>query len=245
MGVEECNPVALSAAFYKEFLYGSTETRSISRGSLLNVILNLMMEKMGESRLGHLFTSGSYYTKLSTVRSLTGKTRCRPAILRMALEALDPELLSEEDPADDSDTPPEAPEPDVPDDTAVDPTKDPTTAEPVATDSDPQTDVGGFDPSTPFPAVPVSVVDQDKNTIDLISFDKSGEGVNEDLYRSAVVALNDRLRSDDSLSIKAEVREALTYWVNGFLYRTAISATQDQIAYLRLQHHLKNVLTKG
>jgi hypothetical protein len=81
----------------------------------------------------------------------------------------------------------------------------------------------------------------DEDTIGLISFDKTGEGVNEDLYRMAVVALNDRFKSDDSISIAADVKDALNFWVNGYLYRTAIAATKERIVSLKLQSFLKDV----
>ena len=80
-----------------------------------------------------------------------------------------------------------------------------------------------------------------KNNIGIISFDRTGENVDDDLYRSAVVALNDRLRADDKITISADVRDALDYWVNGYLYLAAISSTKEQINTLGLQQFLKNI----
>lgn len=221
IGIDSSNPVSLSASFYRSFLYGRIDETIISRKVYLDIILDLMMEKMGETHLSHLFKPNSFYRKLSTTSKLTSKIPKKPLILQFALEKLDTEQKNEDDILNEESTSQE--------DSA----------------EDPQTEDGGYDPSTPAPAVPFGTSDIDKDTIGLISFDKSGEGVDEDLYRAAVVALNDRLRSDDTLTIEAEVKDALDYWVNGFLYRTAIKATKDQIAVLNLQQYLKNISTKG
>ncbi len=218
MGLDNSNSISLSASFYRNFLYGRIDETLISRKVYLDTILDLMMEKMSFT---HLFAPNSFYRKLSTTSKLTSKIPKKPVILQFALEKLDAEQMNEDDILNEENTSQE--------DSA----------------EDPQTEDGGYDPSTPSPAVPFGTSDMDKNTIGLISFDKSGEGVDEDLYRAAVVALNDRLRSDDTLTITAEVKDALDYWVNGFLYRTAITATKDQISVLNLQQYLKNISTKG
>lgn len=233
IGMDGCNKVSLSAGFYKQFLYGSTEVTSVSRKGLLETIINLMMEKMGETHLDHLFFPNSYYRKLVDSSVLYTKTIARPALFQFALETLKADL---KDDSLDLDTPTDT--------SSANATQDeelviPQEEDPFGDDS--PADEGGYDPSMPPPAQPA----MDKNTIDLLSFDKSGESVNEDLYRAAVVALNARLRSDDTLPVDAEARDKLDQWVNGWLYRTAISATKDLITFLHLQQHLKNIPTKG
>ena len=215
MGLGSMNPVFLSAMFYRDFLYGSNDTLTVSRTALLAIVIDLMMKKMGETHQSHLFSDMSFSRKLSAPPTLYSKTPKRPMILQFALEALD----SSDELNDDQDK-----------ETIV---------------ADPQTDDNGYDPSNPLPAIPMGNPVLDKDTIDLLSFDKSGEGVNENLYRAAVVALNDRLRSDDTLPITSEIKQSLDYWVNGFLYRTAISATKEQIAFLNLQNYLKILVPKG
>lgn len=223
MSPEGINPIRSSAAFYQEFLFGSSGQVKIARGSILKIIINLMMRKMGEAHLSHLFASNSYYRKLSTTTQLSNKQHKRPALFQFALESLDSGVEDEKDPLNTTD-----------DDLLND-----------DLDEDPQTSDDAFDPSTPPVSVPTGATSPDKDTIGLLSFDKTGEGVDEDLYRQAVVALNDKLRSDDTIPVAADVRDALDYWVNGYLYRTAIAATKDQITFLNLQQYLKTVLTKG
>lgn len=232
-GITLGNTSSIVSQWYQTFLYGYVGNINIIRQSVFIYILNLMVKKMDETHLSHLFSSESPYRTLRHSSTIRGKEPQTSALLEYALEALDSDLeptkSNKKSPSEskqtDSDTPPESEE--------LDPEQDPSTED------------GGYDPSVPPPAVPSTVPVMDKDTIDLISFDKTGEGVEEDLYRSAVVSLNDRIQSDDSVPVSAFVKDSLAYWVNGFLYRTAISATKDQIATLKLDQYLKNVSTKG
>lgn len=228
MGIDDFNPVTPSVIFYRDFLYNSHDEVTISRQPLLNIIINLMMEKMGETNLDHLFSARSFYRKL-TISTLHNKSVKRPQSFQFALEALEPETTKEINDKDTNSSLPLDDQPSVDDDDE---------------EQDLQTDEGGYDPSTPPPVSPVTS-DVDKDTIDLISFNKTGEGVNEDFYRQAVVILNDRLRNDDTLPVTAETKDALNYWVNGLLYRTTIQATKDYLQTLHLQQHLKILSTKG
>lgn len=233
-GIESGRGGPIAGRFYQQFLYGNTGNIAITRQRLLAYILDVMVKKMGDSHLDRLFPSKSTFRKLMDSRTIYGREPRRSALLDYALEALDSDLEVGEN---EKDTPSEAQPAGEVKDELPHPSEVP--------EMDPSTEVGGFDPSVPPPAVPQGTPTLDMDTIDLISFDKTGEGVDEDLYRSAVVALNDRLQNDDSVPVKAEVKDALDYWVNGFLYRTAITATKDQIASLGLQEYLKNVSTKG
>lgn len=220
MGLDEYNPVSLSASFYNDFLFGTTDSLKVSRQTLLLMVLDLMMKKTGDARRDHLFPANSFYRKLATTKTISSTNPKRPAIFQFALEALAPEETDDTNSEDTSSSDEDVTE-------------------------DPQDEDGGYDPSNPLPSALAVTPVMDKDTIDLVSFDKTGEGVNEYLYRQAVVALNDRLRSDDTLPISAETREALDAWVDGWIFRTAISATVDQIAALNLQSYLKNILDKG
>lgn len=239
------NTISITSRFYQHFLYGKIGTIKIIRQPLFTYILNLMVKKKGkDTPLDHIFPYTTIYRRLMESSTIYGKEPRRSAILDYALEALDSDLesadsekTSSEDEIEEEITTDEVDTSENESDDLVIPEEDPT--------MDPSTEDGGFDPSMPPPAIPAAAPVMDEDTIDLISFDKTGEGVDEDLYRSAVIALNDRLKSDDSVPVSADVKEALNYWVNGFLYRTAITATKDQIASLGLQQYLKCVSTKG
>lgn len=209
MGLDPQYKCPTAVTFYKDFLYGNLERQTTLHRVCLQYILDVMMEKVGETCLSHLFVPDSLYKRLSHTDRLPGERLKKPAILEYALEALSAGAADEEE--------------------------------------DPSTSDVGYDPATPPPLSPIGTpsLEKDKNNIDLISFDKSGEGVNEGLYRAAVIALNDRLQSDDSVPVTADVKDRLDWWVNGYLYRTAISATEDQISSLGLQKYLKSVSTKG
>jgi hypothetical protein len=284
MGLDDYNPVAVSAAFYQSFLYGSTDARVVSRGVIIDFLLDLMVKKSASAAFD-LFAPNSSYKKLHRASRIANKTPKQPIILRFALEALgglngydptqsddapapktkakakvkgpaamgfdptnphdedgfDPSKPTDDQPADPSDE--ESPSPEDPDsspDTGDDTTDD--VSDVNASDdpsTDPQAEDGGFDPANPTPDAQGEETNSSVNIIGLISFDKSGEGVDEDLYRKSVVALNNKLRADDSLPVATEAREALNYWVNGFLYRTAISSTKDYVTALKLQQYLK------
>jgi hypothetical protein len=215
LGVTGPNPVSLSAMFYRDFLYKTNDKTSVSREDLLQAIIDLMMEKMKEVHLSHLFNPDSVYWKLANPPHFSSNKPKRPVLFSFALESLDSEQTDDSEVSDVA----------SPEDVAAEPTESDVSALPPA----PSLEEAGLD----------------ENTIDLISFDKSGEGVDEDLYRSAVVALNDRLRSDDTLPVAAEKKALLDFWVNGWIYRTAIAATKNQIAFLGLQKYLKIFSTKG
>ena len=83
-----------------------------------------------------------------------------------------------------------------------------------------------------------------EDSIGQISFDKTGEGLPEDLYRQSIVALNLRLKNDDSVSVSADAKNTLNQWVNGMIYRAAVSATKNLIASLGLQSFLNDVATE-
>ena len=223
---QECR--SLTATFYQEFLYGRAGNLTIVNHPLYLDILDVMMNKMGCAYLSSLFAIESPNKRWLGSATIYGSTPPRSALLNYALEALDSDL----EPAKD----PESPEVITDDDAGAAEDSDP--------NMDPSTESGGFDPSTPPPAAPLPQQD-DKDTIGLISFDKTGEGIDEDLYRRAVVALNDRIQSDDSLPITPKVKESLNQWVGGWMYRTAIGATKDQISSLGLKKYLEEVPTKG
>lgn len=226
------NNRSIPARFYQVFLYGHQGNIDISRIDLFNVILDLMVKKMGNTRRDHLFPSGSIYHKLSGITRIYGREPRRSYLLDYALEALDDNPNSDEEvdePSDKSENKKKAI------------SKTPDSPE-LKQDVErlPSVDDGGFDPSVSRPPNPHQELG-DEDTIDLISFDKTGEGVDEDLYRMAVVALNDRLKTDNSINVAADIKDALNFWVNGYLYRTAIAATKEQISSLGLQSYLKNI----
>lgn len=220
--IQECSTISVVANAYQSFLYGRVGDINIVRHANFIYILDLMAKRMGESHRNLLFPPASIYLNLLRSKVIHGNESKRSDIFEYALEALDSDLEP-----DDSgkEVPPES----------EDSKETPATEEDA--DRDPSTDDGGFDPA----AVPPLSEDTDKDTIELISFNKTGEGIEEDLYRSAVVALNDRIKSDDTVDVTAAVKESLDHWVNGFIYRTAISATKDQIKTLGLQKYLKTV----
>lgn len=250
---------------YKEFMYGTvyySDKLKLSRTKLLRNILDLMMEKAEASSKYELFSDNSNYKKLATVDDIRVNTLKTPVVLEYAIESLDSglEALSKEEDNFDVDKKPKkgkkkkdkdltqadddtdesgftGQDPVNKDDSDMNTDTDTTEEDPVV--EDPQTDNNGYDPGNPTPSSPNTSPTLEKNNIDLISLDKNGEGINEDMYRQAVIALNDRLRRDDDIDIEANTKESLNQWVNSYLYRTAISATKDQISSLGLQQYLK------
>jgi hypothetical protein len=261
LDIQRVYRVPMAVSSYREMLFGSltyNDTNiSVNRYGLLQYLINLMVEKADVSQRSHLFCDTSAYRRLCGASEIDVDVYKTPSELSYALEALgntseddededgennkdkDSDATGSEDPdTKDTESQDEVPSDDDPDANGV------MTEE--APSQDPQTDTNGFDPGNPPPLSPTGAPTQDKgekkeNNIDLISFDKTGEGVNEDLYRAAVVALNDRLQRDDTVRVPADKKDALDYWVNGFLYRTAIEATKEQISSLDLQSFLKNV----
>lgn len=225
-GVDEAPSYSLVAQFYHNFLYGSVFNIDIIRHGVFRFILDHMVKTMGESHPTLIVPPTSIYQKIIDSRTIRTVESKRSILLNYALEALDAELDPE---ASDSEKKTSSKKDDNPEEDIPPVEEDPET--------DPSTEDGGFDPGTPPPTVP----SMDKDTIELIPRDKTGEGLDEDLYRSAVVVLNDRLKSDDSIVISADVKDELDQWVNGYLYRAAISVTKDRIKNLGLQKYLKKV----
>jgi len=227
-GIDEAPTYSLVGNFYHSFLYGSLDNIDIIRHPIFLFILDHMVKMMGESHRNYIIPPTSIYRKiLNTATLRSGSTTKRPILLSYALEALGPDSESTEtsDDKKDSSASPEGDE-DIPSEE-----EDPKT--------DPSTEDGGYDPGAPPPAEPSVVPRMAKDTIELISFDKTGEGVEEDLYRTAVVVLNDRIKEDDSIEVSADIKDSLNQWVNGYLYRSAISATKDRIKALKLEKYLK------
>jgi hypothetical protein len=269
IGMDERKPAEIAVAFYKDFFFGDLSVTKLARSSLLSYVLDLMVDAVGCNGQQNLFTSDeyrdSYYRYLTQSGFREPLKMNRPAFLDYAVEALDAKASDDQAGYDPTSEPTQG---ETPDQTST--SEDP---------EDPQTEDGGYDPSTPPPASPVSAEDgggydpsspssaedqsgydpstplatdvapvapaAPENTMGLLSFDKTGEGINESLYREAVVALNDRLRTDESVSFSADTKSALNDWVNNYLYRTAIAATQAQIKLLNLKSYLKTVSTQG
>lgn len=234
--VKRGDSYSIPARFYQMFLYGHFGNIDISRKVLFTGVLDLMVKKTGDTRRDHLFPFGSVYNKLNDSSRVYGREPRRSYILEYAIEALD-----STPPSDDAeDQPPQ--DDDIPASNETNTHSSPASPEEKSgTTQEPSTADGGFDPSVQHPTTPIGGLVEDEDTIDLISFDKTGEGVNEDLYRRAVIALNDRLSSDDSINVAADVKDALNHWVNGYIYRAAISVTKEKIASLGLQDYLKTV----
>lgn len=225
-GAYDTEPFSLVSKAYHNFLYGTTTTGSIDiiRHQVFKVILDHMVKMMGEVHLSRIVPPTSIYQKI--LRSSVIR-RCEPkrsVLLNYALEALDSDTEASGDEKDSSVSSEETPE-----DTS---SKD-------KIETDPSVEDGGNDPTLPDPAVPAVRPGMAEDTIELISFNKTGEGLEEDLYRSAVVVLNDKLKNDDEITIDAEVKDALDHWVNGYLYRAAISVTKERIKRFGLQKYLK------
>lgn len=227
----------LCGKFIQEFLYGRSGNIKLVNHCLFKYIVNDMVNKMSEDARQEHAMSTSIFRRVADSSTLHGRLiGKRSDVLEYALEALDPDLESDKKdtaPQKDTDSDPESDEGESEDDSDTDLTS--------TTDQDPATDPTGFDPSTPPPAAPAGTPAMEEDTIGLISFNKTGEGIDEDLYRDAVVALNDRLQGDDTIPVSADVKAALDQWVNCYLYRAAITATKDQITSLGLQKYLKEV----
>lgn len=234
----------LAQFFYQDFLYGYTGHVKVLRAGLFKYILDLMVKKMGESHPDLIRVSESEYRGYANVANRYGRETTRSSLFNYALEAVEANLASADSEDDQSfEEESEVESSDKTDEPETEDAEDPAKTDEV--EADPSVDSAGFDPSKPPPPSLAEGDQEDENSIDLISFDKTGEGVNEDLYRAAIVALNDKLRNDSSIPVDAEIKASLNYWVNGFLYLAAISATKDQIASLGLQKYLKNISTKG
>lgn len=241
---DRITPFAISA-FYKRFLYGADYRLSILHREQLDFIFNVMMVRSGISPADHLLYPDSCYGKLCYVTSVTGKTRALPTVIRYALESLDASppddgLNDSSQASGDADEDPDA--------ASADTDAPPTDDDASASDSNDLSSVDGEMPSDSGAdgvspdGTPASGPEEEDA---LISFRTGGEGVNADLYRAAVIALNDRLQKDDSVPVSSDVKEALRHWVNGFLYRTSFDTTVARIASLKLQSYVKYVSTKG
>lgn len=237
MGLDEHAPIEVAQRFYRDFFYGSLNEIKILRTGVLINILHAMMKKMGETQLRHLFTADSPQYLFVTRDKFSRKTYSSPSLFSFALEALEAQE-TKDDAVSPSDETPEDESSDVNDlDLDQELSDDADQDDPSITE-DPQTSPGGYDPTNSPPSDPVGKT-EDNDNIGLISLDKAGEGVDDDLYRSAIVALNDRLKQDENLAIDQKVKDALDYWVNGFLYKASVQSTKDYVASLKLAQYLK------
>lgn len=237
IGVNEFIPIELSRNFYRNFFYGSLNEIKILRIGVLIDILNIMMKKMGETQLRHLFNVDSSQALLTNRTKFNSRISKSPSLFTFALEALEAQENQEEavSPSDKTLEEKSSEETDLNIDQELEDDVDEDNPDIV---EDPQTSPGGYDPTNVPSNDPVGKT-TDNDSIGLISLDKSGEGVDDDLYRSAVVSLNDRLKQDENLAIEQDIKDALDYWVNGFLYKASIQATKDYIASLKLAQYLK------
>ena len=231
--------------FYDNFLYGSISEKQLFYMPIIINILDLIEETLHTRNRSLLFCPTSPYSNLVFRDRIESREDKRPALFEYALETLDSqETKTKSPPADDESDETSSP--------LKPPTKkapqDSSSKEDLATqteDTDPQFDDGGYDASTPTPVVPGGPPSQNKDNMSLFSADKTGEGVNEDLYRDAIVALNDRLRNNDMSLVDSDTKEALDYWVNQNLYRLSIAETKKQMDLMGLQKYLKDILVKG
>lgn len=245
MGVKSTRPVRnIEVRSYAEFAFGATGTsRSPSTNMIRLALYNYIMKTIGEktnTSVYNLFYPDSCFLGLRDTRRT--EFIDAPIVLGAAFEALEGQ--------------PPAPSPDgtdttgSEDDGATSPAGNGTTTsesedgegenEPVNTgEQDPDAENNPDNTVTQENTPPVVTVEPDENNIDLVSFDRTGEGINEELYRREVIALNDRLQREDSIPVSADVKVDLAYWVNGWLYRVAISETEKKISSLGLQKYLK------
>lgn len=237
MGLDDHLPIELAQKFYRDFFYGSLYEIKILRNGVLINILHAMMKKMGETQLRHLFSATSPQYLLVTREKFRRKTYSSPSLFSFALEALEAQE-TKDDAVSPSDETPEDESSDNQDLNLDQELDDDADQDDPSITEDPQTSPGGYDPTNSPPSDPVGK-DEDNDSIGLISLDKAGEGVDDDLYRSAIVALNDRLKQDDNLDVDQKVKDALDYWVNGFLYKASVQSTKDYLASLKLASYLK------
>lgn len=214
-----------------EFLFGDNLGGRPLRVDVFSSIIHLMKEKAGFAGKSDrtLFSEGVSLDDIVSKEGYRDSGSVRKNLLSFALESLGMEADAKVETSDEKTAGLDIGSPDDDDDDV------------------PKDDVDGGatnSPATPPPAVPAQPVIAEKNNIGLISFDRTGEGSDDDMYRSAVVALNDRVQSDESDAISSEVKEALKQWVNGYLYRTAISETKKQMKALGLQVFFKSIQTK-
>lgn len=232
-----------ASLFYHKLFANSLQDTIVANQRLYAYIVDLMVIK-SDNWLGNTDQDWDIAQCIDRLRStfLGRKTPVRPYVVEYAVEALeagnDTDTPSEDEAADDeSDAESnndDENEPKGTDDGLEKPDPD--------TEQDPETEDNSYDPAVaPPPADP----NTQENTIGLISFDKTGEGVTEDLYRDAVVVLNNRLQNDETVPVDADTKEALNQWVNRFLYRAAIDVTKDRITTLGLEDYIKCVSVKG
>jgi hypothetical protein len=81
---------------------------------------------------------------------------------------------------------------------------------------------------------------EEKNNIDLIPTDRSGEGSNAYLYRQQVAALCKKLQEDDSVDVSPEAKAKLSEWVNSRLWVATVDATKDMLKTLDLDSFVEN-----
>lgn len=114
------------------------------------------------------------------------------------------------------------------------PPVDDTTSTDSSTDSP---DVGSDDDSTD----PNMTQDIQSDSMDLITFDRNGESVNDALYRDAVLELARRIDTDASFPISINARDLLNSFAEFYLYRVGIADVKDFIKALGLEAFLTHV----
>jgi hypothetical protein len=221
MGLNTVAPGDIMASFYAQFLYKSLDTKEVTRSTILNYVLDVMIEKIGVSSRSALFNPTSYSRKLVGKPFLQISKTPEADHLTHAMEA-----LGDDDLEDDVD--------DVPSDPETESSDDDLSSPEDSAETQPK-------PETLAESVSGEEQNISQNTIGLVAFATADEGADADLYRRAVIALNNRIQSDETFPITADVRIALNHWVNGYLYRTALEATKSQLSTWGLQTYLKKL----
>ena len=253
MGITDRHSPSLGVKMFKAYMFGDSIDRFSRVGSLRKplflYILDHMKKKTTDVDNASMFAPSCPYARLI---GDTDNNPCSssfdpiPLVLDYALESLSAldDIDKSADDSEDKDTEGKTGKTDKP---TVNPKSDSDSmgnkgnSDEDPDNDDPADDTNGFDPGATTPSEPASATGLNENTIGPISFDKTGEGVAEVIYRQMVVALNDRLQcdDDDDLVVDRKTRENLDYWVNGFLFKTAISDTKAYISVLGLQKYLK------
>lgn len=117
-----------------------------------------------------------------------------------------------------------------------------TTPPPDDTDTSEDTSTGAPDVgSTTDTTDPSTAPYISSDSMDLITFDRNGENVNDTLYRDAVLELAKRINTDGSFPISIAARELLTAFVELYLYRVGIKDVKEFIGDLGLDGYLTAV----
>ncbi len=211
---------------FSDMYYSSSDKFiEIIRQPLLLYILDLMMDKLSIRSMTELF-SDIYRPSIYLKSTLKIKTVPMPEVLKYAIESLDGDGSST-DTSDNIDSSSQKEE-------GSDETQNEDDDKNLSTNSD----SGGENPEDDSVDDTANTV----NTIGIISFDKEGEGINENLLRLAIVSLNERIQNQGDLDISPDNKSILQYWVNGFLYRTSIKTTIMLLKKLEIFKYLPKVL---